>query len=251
MDEKKRFRQFLYERGLSSSFRTYQRIKPNRQKRIITTNVTKFGLGLTQQKIYVIREGNYTVFRDYYTLERLAKSRRTLTKAIYSLFSKPTIVSKQITVDENQRTQFEHGVSSIDKYIYEKPKRSITLKYKEKSYSYFPEDKKLRTRYTTNIQPKKSISGIVVVDVEFIKGKSRHRGQYQSKGGYILSNKQEVKDAIVSAVHNGLKGSHVNFSPEQIILHDYWFVWHHDKKYMEHPTPRQRLPRGARQFIRR
>lgn len=247
----KDFKRFLRERGLTTAFTKFQHVR-GKKKEILTTLVNRFGVERTESKIYVIKEGKYTVFRDFNTLERLSRSRRNVKDAIKSLFMQPIIKEREIKPTLGQRQELTNSktksYSGILKYTEAKPKRAITLKFTDRVYSYFAPDKKLRIKTLTTSYMRKPKHGMVVVDVEYRKfPNQRHRGIYRSAGGFILNNRSEIDKATLSAIHNGLGSGNVNFSPDNIILHDFWFEYYQDKFGVE-LTPAGELPRGSRRL---
>ena len=248
MAEKRSEKEFLRERGLARAYASYKRIK-RKPKRVLITQVSRFDAGVVPTKIYVLREHGRTVFRDFQTLKRLAESKRSIPQAIRSLFSAPVTTPVKETVLASEKAQFGEKGTLLTEYENRKPKRAIVLKYLEKSYTYYPMHEKLRTRTVTNKAFRKSAVGMVVVDVTYSKGNQVHRGVYRSAGGFILSSRSQVREAIVSAIHNGLhRGGAVNFSPTDIIVHDYWFEYFRDEFNVK-LRPTKRYPRGSSRLV--
>jgi hypothetical protein len=223
------FKGFLKKRELARTYARYENIRKLRGKRVLHTSVNLFGTEIKDYKLYAIREGNYTVFRDYVTLKSLGRSSRNLKDAIKALYTEPVVSKENVIPSELSRTQFMGKPSIIKEYTLVKPKRKITLKFTDRIYSYYSPDQRLRTKTVTSRGFRKIKAGMVVVDVEYVKGQKRHRGIYNSAGGFSLNSKEQIQRGILSAIHNGLGSGNINFSPDDIIVHNYWFQYYKDK----------------------
>jgi len=198
-----------------------------------------FDSSFTRKNIIVTKERGYTVFRDQYTLKQLARSKLSIPKAIKSAFDvKPS--SQQVT---SFRTSNQRKTLS---YINDVERRGITLKYQYTKISPVNlrgGNKVLRKTVAINKPIRKS--GNIVVDVTFISEDGmKVRGQYRSRGGFLLDIKKEREAGIANAINNGMASGDIAFSPTSIILHNVWYEYRSDK-FVEKAEPPRITIRGT------
>ena len=204
--------QFLRERNLTRSFNKWKSIKP-KKKRIIEVSYSNYDGTSRRGKVYVFRQNNKTIFRDYNTLNIVGRSKQKIQKAIQSAFTK-TISKKAFDVRG-------WNVTHADK------ETKIKLKNISKQQSYNSALQRLRTVERRNTTKRKT-QGMVVTDLTFIsKGGVRKRIQIRSRMAFL--NTKQTKDKLI-AENIGNGSGLAGFSPIDVIINGIWFEYWSDKR---------------------
>ena len=205
---------FLRERGLSRSFKIYSRLADKR-KYTAETNLPNYDQTYRRQKVYLVSRKGRTYIYDFNTLKILGSSRLSIRKT-YKKINQRYIQEKTYNIGSIK--------TNLKRDIY-----GFHLKDRIESRSYNPLTQKTRHSVITNRSIRKKV-GFVVVDATFKGGKGVKsiRLIRRSYGGLVLNEKSEVNKGIESAIKNALHD--VPFSPEEIIINDYWFEYYFDTK---------------------
>jgi len=211
MAQEKEIRQFLRERKLTASFNKWQSIK-RLKKRVIDVSYSNYDGSVKRGKVYVYRQKNKTVFRDFETLLIVAKSKRKLSESIKAAFTR-TETFKPFKVrgwDVN--------------YSFKDAK--LKLKNVSKTQSYNQALERLRTVERRNTIRRK-MQGMIVCDLTYVAGNGkRKRIQIRSKLTFLGDKK--VRDKLIGdniSNGSGLAG----FSPVDVIINGIWFEYWIDK----------------------
>jgi len=196
------YRRFIYERGLAGSFRSYRRLKSRPKKTIV---VYQDG---TRRQVYVLKENGKTVFRDRMTMRVLARSKKTIPKAITSVFTKKIV-----------RGEFKHRGWNVSKEI---KRTEITLNDQIDRY-YLKSG--IERRHRVSSRPPRKV-GFVLIDATYISASGyKKRIQIRSPLG-DLGDKNTRLRLLKEAVSNG--SGLAGFSPVDVILNDVRYEWIRD-----------------------
>lgn len=205
-------RKFLRERRLTSSFNKWKSIK-RVKKRVIEVSYSNYDWTIRRGKVYVFRQKNKTIFRDFSTLLIVGKSRRKIGEAIKAAFTRKTEL-KPFKV-----RGWDVGYSFKDS--------KLKLKNINKTQSYNQALERLRTVERRNTT-RRSMQGMVVCDLTYVAGNgSRKRIQIRSKLDF-LGNKKTRDRLINENISNG--SGLAGFSPVDVIINGIWFEYWIDKR---------------------
>ena len=204
--------QFLRERNLTRSFNKWKSIK-SKKKRIVEVSYSNYDGTSRRGKVYVFRQNNKTIFRDYNTLNIVGRSKQKIQKAIQAAFTK-TISKKPFDVRG-------WNVTHADK------ETKIKLKNISKQQSYNSALQRLRTVERRNTTKRKT-QGMIVTDLTFIsKGGVRKRIQIRSRMAFL--NTKQTKDKLI-AENIGNGSGLAGFSPIDVIINGVWFEYWSDRR---------------------
>ena len=230
----KQFKKFLKERHLTRTFREWERSRVHK-KRIITIALPTYAGDLKPTKVYVYRQKNKTVFKDFNTLEVLGYSRRKVNSAINALFSQRT--EKEGYKEKRFENTVNLGTKDNPQYytheiggwnvLYKFKESGIKLQSKRIKYSYNEKLERLRSVTSTNVA-RKDIVRMLVCDITYIGigGKKAHV-VIRSSGFKFLYHKSVRDEMIAANIHNGMKLA--GFSPIDVILNGIWYEYWEDK----------------------
>jgi len=207
----KEIRQFLRERKLTASFNKWRSIK-RLKKRVIDVSYSNYDGTIKRGRVYVYRQKNRTVFRDYETLLIVAKSKRKLSESIKAAFTRTE------TFKPYKVRGWDVGYSFKDV--------KLKLKNVSKTQSYNQALERLRTVERRNTIRRK-MQGMVVCDLTYVASNgSRKRIQIRSKLTF-LGNKQTRDKLVNENISNG--SGLAEFSPVDVIINGIWFEYWIDK----------------------
>jgi len=209
--QEKEVRQFLRERKLTASFTKWKSIK-RIKKRVIDVSYSNYDGTVRRGKVYVFRQNNKTVFRDFSTLNIVGRSRRKLGEAVKAAFIR-TLELKP----------FKVRGWDVD-YSFKNTK--LKLRNVTKTWSYNQALERLRTVERRNTTRTK-MQGMVVCDMTYVSGSGdRKKVVIRSKLAF-LGNKK-VRDRLISEnISNG--SGMAGFSPVDVIIKAIWFEYWIDK----------------------
>ena len=205
-------KQFLRERNLTRSFNKCKSIKA-KKKRIIEVSYSNYDGTSRRGRVYVFRQNNKTVFRDFNTLNIVGRSKKKLGQAIKAAFTR-TRIQKSIEVRGWNVT-------------HQNKEPELKLKNVSKQQSYNAALQRLRTVERRNTTKRKT-QGMIVTDLTYVsKGGGRKRIQIRSKMAF-LNNKNTRDKLIAENISNG--SGLAGFSPIDVIINGIWFEYWSDKR---------------------
>ena len=214
--------QFLKERGLYGAYRKYRNIP---RARVIDTAIRNFDGTIARKKVYVYKKGKTTVFRDFFNLEFLGFTRKSINKSIGRLsekvkISKPFASSRQIIKQGDKKGEVMNFQVSFDMTV-----NSLQLKRSNKIRFYNKSLNNLRVVEETN-RVKRRMAGGVVIRALYIKGNIVKAVTVRSRRVFMLGTKSERDLAFNDALLNG--AAEAEFTPDEVIIQDYWFEYRRD-----------------------
>jgi len=210
--EEKELRQFLIERKLTRSFNTWQSYK--RKKKVILEVVSSNYDGTqSRSRVYAVKTKYGTSFRDFTTLRALGKSRSKLDEAIKK-------VSRYKSISVNN---YFNGKEIVNKAR----TNEVKLKNVKSVYSYNKSEQRLREMRKTNTVVKNRV-GSVGCDIEVRKGTTKVRQRVRSR--FAILNTKKQREQLIDENIRLVSGKFAQFTPDEIIIHEIWYEYWHDKQ---------------------
>jgi len=208
----KDFNKFLRQRDLTRSFNKWKKIKSSKKK-VIPVVFDNYDGTQRRGKIYVVRQGNRTLFKDFNTLENLGSSRKKVNLALKQLFGKK----------KENKSFFVKGWN----VEYQEKKNSIKLKNKHITYSYNESLNRLRSVTRTN-KSRSNMEGRLTCDLTYVgKTGTKSRIQISSPSAFLNSKAKREKQINWCIIRGtGMAG----FSLVDVIINDIWFEYWQDRQ---------------------
>ena len=205
------FKKFLKQRALTRSFNQWNKIKKVK-KTVIPVAYSNYDGTSRRSKVYVFRQGNRTVFRDFNTLKVIGSSKRSKAAAI-----------KDLNSIKKEKKGFNVRGWSVS---YNERNNGLKLKNANVTYSYNQAKQRLRSVTKTN-SVKRNKVGRVICDLTYIsKSGIKVRVQFASPIDDIYKSSVR-KNRIEWCISNGSREA--GFSPIDVIINAVWYEYWEDR----------------------